>query len=131
MKKQVYKTPIVTNVFWIPERLREIDDGYFVLRNHETKQFEIHHRRQPHNTYCLTVPYDELDERTLHLVRKTRICHVEKLLSEMDENNQKIAQQQNAIPEEATQKLKDTITYLGRHSDKEILDDGAFTTRFL
>ena len=131
MNKKDYKTPVVTNVFWIPERLREIDDGYFVLRNHETKRFEIHHRGQPHNTYCLTVPYDELDERTLDLVQKTRICNAEKLLSAMEEHNQKIAKQQNDIPEEATQKLKETITYLGRHSDKEDLDDGAFTTRFL
>ncbi len=131
MNKKDYKTPVVTNVFWIPERLREIDDGYFVLRNHQTKKFEIHHRGQPHNTYCLTVPYDELDERTLHLVRKTRICNAEKLLAEMEEQNKKIAEQQTAIPDEATEKLKETVTYLGRHSDKESLDDGAFTTRFL
>lgn len=131
MKKQVYKSPVVTNVFLIPERLRELDDGYFVLRNHQTKQFEIHHRGQPRNTYCLAVPYDELDERTLHLVQKTRICNAEKLLLEMEEHNQKITKQQNTIPDEATEKLKETVSYLGRHSDKEHLDDGAFTTRFL
>ncbi len=131
MNKQYDKTPVVTNVFLIPERLRELDEGYFVLRNHETQKFEIHHSGQPHNTYCLTVPYGELDERTLHLVQKTRICNAEKLLSEMEEHNRKISDTQNAIPEEATQKLKETVTYLGRHSDKEFLDDGAFTTRFL
>ena len=131
MNKKIYKTPVVTNVFLIPERLREIDSGYFVLRNHDAKKFEIHHRGQLHNTYCLTVPYSELDERTLHLVQKTRICNAEKLLAEMEEHNRKISNQQNAIPEEATQKLKETVTYLGRHSDKECLDNGAFTTRFL
>ena len=131
MKKQVYKTPIATNVFLIPERLRELDAGYFVLRNHETKQFEIHHREQPHNTYCLTVPYDELDERTLVLVRKTRIFNLDKLLSQMDKNNQRIFDEQTVIPDEATEKLRETVTYLSRHSDKEQLDDGAFTTRFL
>ncbi len=131
MSKRMYKTPVVTNVCFIPERLREIDDGYFVLRNHQTKQFEIHHSGQFHDTYCLTVPYDELDERTLHLVQKTRICNAEKLISEMEEHNQKIARAQNAIPDEATEKLKETITYLEQHSQKEMLDDGAFTTRFL
>lgn len=131
MNKKIYKTPVVTNVFLIPERLRELDEGYFVLRNHETKQFEIHHSGQPYNTYCLSVPYEELDERTLNFVRKTMICHAEKLLAEMEEHNQKIREQQNAIPEEATQKLKETVSYLGRHSDKEHLDDKAFTTRFL
>ncbi len=125
------KTPVVTNVYFIPERLRELDEGYFVLRNHQTKQFEIHHRDQPHNTYCLTVPYPELDERTLHLVQKTRIANIEKLLSEMEENNRKIAEEQSAIPETATEKCKETVAYLGRHSDKDKLDDGAFTTRFL
>ena len=125
------KTPVVTNVFWIPERLRELDEGYFVLRNHETKQFEIHHAGQPHNTYCLTVPYSELDERTLILVRKTRISNLEKLLFQMEEHNQKLAKEQNRIPDQATEKLKETITDLSRHTDKEKLDDRAFTTRFL
>ena len=120
-----------TNVFFIPERLREIDEGYFVVRNHQTKQFEIHHSGQLHNTYCLTVPFDELDERTIRLVRKTRICNLEKLLDEMEEHNRKLSEKQTKIPEEATEKLKETITYLGRHCDKETVDDGAFTTRFL
>ena len=131
MNKKIYKTPVVTNVFLIPERLREIDSGYFILRNHQTEQFEIHHSGQFHNTYCLSVPYDELDERTLHLVQKTRICNVEKLISEMEEHNQKIANEQNKISDEATEKLRETVSYLGRHSDKETLDGGAFTTRFL
>ena len=131
MNKKNYKTPVVTNVFWIPERLREIDDGYFVLRNHQTKKFEIHHRGQPHNTYCLTVPYRELDERTLHLVQKTCICNAEKLFAEMEEQNQRMMREQSKIPDEATEKLKETVTYLGRHSDKENLDVQAFTTRFL
>lgn len=131
MKQQQIKTPIVTNVFNIPERLREIDPGYFVLRNHETKAFEIHHRDQPHNTYCLTVPYEELDERTLWLVRKTRIANIEKILLEMEETNQKISEEQSKIPEEATEKFRETVTYLSHHSDKEQLDNEAFTTRFL
>ena len=131
MNKNDVKTPVVTNVFLIPERLREIDDGYFVLRNHETKQFEIHHSGQPHNSYCLTLPYDELDERALKLVRKTRIGNAEKLLAEMEEHNQKLTKERAVISEEATQKLKETVTYLGRHSNQEALDDRAFTTRFL
>lgn len=131
MNKYFEKTPVITNVHNIPERLREIDAGYFVLRNHDTQTFEIHHREQPHNTFCLTVPYDELDERTLQLVLKTRICNAEKLFSQMEEHNRKIAARQNAIPEEATQKLKETLDYLDRHSDKDKPDDGAFTTRFL
>lgn len=131
MKQQRIKTPITTNVFNIPERLRELDPGYFVLRNHERKTFEIHHRDQPHNTYCLTVPYKELDARTLQLVRKTRISNLEKILLEMEETNQKISKEQSAIPEEATEKFRETVTYLSHHSDKEHIDDGAFTTRFL
>ncbi len=131
MKQQPKKTPIITNVYDIPQRLRELDPGYFVLRNHEAKTFEIHHKDQPHNTYCLTVPYEELDERTLQLVRKTRISNIEKILLKMEETNQKLSEEQTKIPEEATEKLRETVTYLSHHSDKEYIDNEAFTTRFL
>ena len=124
-------TKMLTNVYLIPERLREIDSGYFVVRNHIKKTFEIHHSHQGENTYCLTVPYEELDQRTLDLVLKTRVSNLEKLIFEMDQNNQKIEKQNETVSEEAITKTKEVLHYLNSHESKETVDKEAFSTRFL
>lgn len=124
-------TKMTTNVYRIPERLSEIDPGYFVVRNHRKKTFEIHHSDQVDNTYCLTVPYEELDARTLELVRKTRISNLEKLIAEMDQANQKLSEKNTTVSEEAQIKTKEVLSYLNGHESKETVDEKAFTTRFI
>ena len=126
-----YFTELTTNVYFIPERLREIDPDYFVVRNHEKKTFEIHHRLQPHTTYCLTVPYEELDQRTLNLVRKTAVSNLDKLLAQMDCHNQKLEQEVTKLPDESAEKTKEVINYLKHHESREWVDENAFSTRFL
>lgn len=126
-----YFTEVTTNVYLIPERLREIDPGYFVVRNHRKKSFEIHHRLQPHTTYCLTVPYKELDCRTLRLVRKTAVSNLDKLLAQMDCDNEKLEQKATKLPEESAEKTKEVLAYLNHHESREWVDEKAFSTRFL
>ena len=122
-------TPVTTNVYLIPERLREIDPEYFVVRNHEKQTFEIHHRGQPHTTYCLTVPYDELDARTLTLVQKTSVSHLDTLVAEIDRHNQKL--EATEISEESIEKTKEVVSYLNHHESREWVGEDAFSTRFL
>lgn len=124
-------TQLTTNVYLIPERLKEIDPHYFVVRNHQKGVFEIHHNNQPHTTYCLTVPYPELDCRTLELVRKTAIHNLDKLIAQMDEENQKRERETQKLPQEAAEKTKEVLLYLNRHESEEWVDDDAFTARFL
>ena len=54
----------------IVRRIKDIDDDYFIKFAPDTKRFELHHRGQK-NTYCLTFPFDELDERAVSYVLKT------------------------------------------------------------
>lgn len=126
-----YLTELTTNVYFIPERLREIDPDYFVVRNHRKKCFEIHHRSQPHTTYCLTVPYEELDQRALALVRKTAVSNLDKLLTEMDKHNQKLEDKTVELPEESAEKTKEVLSYLNHHESREWVEKDAFSTRFL
>ena len=79
---------IVHDVYYIAERLKEIDFNYFILYNTKRKKYEIHHTGQP-GTYCLTVPYDELDARTIDFVNQTRVENRDRLLKELDEENKK------------------------------------------
>ena len=130
MKKQSEVTPVITNVYRIPERLREIDSDYFVVRNHKKQTFEVHHKGQSPTTYCLTVPYPELDARTLELVRKTRISNLDILISEMDKNNRILEEKSKVIPDEARVKTKEVLSYLNHHESKDAVDSEAYSTRF-
>ena len=75
-------------------RLKAIDEGYFVKFNVENKTFELHHREQVGNTYCLTFPYNQLDERCVDFTRKTRVENSDALFEEMERENAKLEKRQ-------------------------------------
>lgn len=85
MKNQ---TTILADTYFISERLKEIDESYFLVFNFDKQKFEVHSTEQGKNTYCLTVPYPVLDERTLALVRKTRGERLDALIEEMEKENE-------------------------------------------
>ena len=87
------KIKLTHDVYNISKRIKQIDLGYYVVYNTELCKFEIHNSNQIGSTYCLTLPYTELDERTLNYVAKTRSINVEKILEEI-ENNNKIQENQ-------------------------------------
>jgi hypothetical protein len=126
------KIEIKTNVYFIPERLREIDGGYFVVRDLDRAVFEIHNRNQPDTTFCLTVPYDGLDERTVTLTLKTRIANIEKIIRETEDENEKIKKSRLAVDmDKAAWATKEVLDYANRHSLIETPDSEAFSTRFI
>lgn len=84
------KIPIKSDVFDIVNRLCEIDHTYFVVFDTKKQKFELHSSNQPFGTYCLTIPYECLDERTITLALKTRSQNKDALIAEMEQNNQKI-----------------------------------------
>ena len=87
MKNQI---AIQSDTFYIRERLKEIDESYFLIYNFEKEKFEVHSSALNGSTYCLTVPYKVLDERTLDLVRRTRATNIDNIIKEIDEENEKI-----------------------------------------
>lgn len=90
------KIEITNDVFDVARRIKEIDDGYFVLFDLATGRFEVHNRRQRPNTLCFVLPYDTLDCRAIDKVRETRVENVKKRLAELDEFNEKLARRQIA-----------------------------------
>lgn len=78
--------------FFISQRLKEIDNSYFLVFNLFTKKYEVHSSLQ-FNTYCFTIPYDTLDERTLFWANRTRRENSDRLIKEIEQNNQKIYEQ--------------------------------------
>ena len=59
------KNLIRFDVFDIVKRIKYIDRNYYIIINTSSNKFEIHNSAQRGSSYCLTLPYDKLDERTL------------------------------------------------------------------
>lgn len=55
----------------IAERIRYIEDGYFILQDVVSGDYEVHSTENIGDTYCFAVPYDSLDARTLEYCRYT------------------------------------------------------------
>lgn len=80
---------IESDTYFISSRIKEIDPDYFIVYNEGKHRFEVHNAAQGQSTYALTLPFEELDARTLNLVEKTRIANKDKLIEEMERENQK------------------------------------------
>lgn len=74
----------------IIKRLKEIDKDYFVVYNISRKTFELHNCGQEEGTFCLTLPFDCLDERTIDLTLKTQSQKRDELIRELDAENERL-----------------------------------------
>lgn len=81
------KIKIDSDVYDIVERIKEIDEGYFIIYNTDNGCFELHNYNQ-FNTYCLRIPYDSLDERVISLIYKTLSSNLDNIIKEIDEQNE-------------------------------------------
>ena len=78
------------DLYSIADRLKEIDDGYFIFYSYKNKRYEVHNSNQRGQTLSLILPYPVLDERAVRLVRKTRVERVKSLIEEMDRENERL-----------------------------------------
>ena len=83
---QPYLRMIEEDLYDISRRLKEIDDGYFLVFNFLKDRYEVHHMYRK-NTFQFSVPYPELDCRTLKLAYETRVERMEELLRKMEQEN--------------------------------------------
>lgn len=104
------KVLIGDDLFGIAKRLKRIDDGYFLVYNRATKKYEVHNSKNIGNTLSLVSPFETLDIRLVHLVRKTRVERSVELIKEMDEQNERLEKSKNAeIKDNANERLKDAL----------------------
>lgn len=81
------KIKINHDVYEISKRILDIDRYYYIVYNTLTGNFEIHNSSQLDCSYCLTLPFDTLDERTLKYVRETASANIEKILEKIENDN--------------------------------------------
>ena len=77
---------VESDLFDVVNRVKEIDRNYYIVYNKTKEKFEVHYHGQT-PAFCLTVPYDSLDARTVDLVLKTRVENSKKLFEEIDRHN--------------------------------------------
>lgn len=99
---QIYADPC-----FISQRLKDIDPNYIILFNRRKNKFEVHSLSQYDGSYCFTIPYSCLDERTLFYALKTRAENINALIKEIEEDNQKL-QKQNF--KQAKNKLEEALS---------------------
>lgn len=81
------KIKIESDVYNISKRVKSIDKDYYVVYNTSTGKFEIHNSNQLGSTYCLTLPFNKLDERTLNHINQTKSENIEEILCKIENEN--------------------------------------------
>lgn len=81
------KVQILNDMYNISKRIKNIDRDYYVVLNISKQKFEVHNSSQIGSSYCLTLPYDKLDDRVLKFVLKTKSANIEKILEEIENDN--------------------------------------------
>ena len=78
---------IMHDVFDISKRIKYIDMNYYIVFNTSKQKFEVHNSNQIGSSYCLTLPFSELDERVLDYVRKTQSINIDEILQNLENDN--------------------------------------------
>lgn len=81
------KIVIKNDVYNISKRIKDIDNGYFIVYNTSKNAYEVHCSNQLDTSYCLTVPYKNLDMRTLDYVYQTKSENIDKILDKIESEN--------------------------------------------
>ncbi len=97
---------IKNDAYFISQRLKDIDQSYYLVFNVIKGKYEVHSSRQAGCSYCLTSPYEGLDERLIELTRQTRSENIKHLLAKIDEENAKLEQKNTQKMEELCQQNK-------------------------
>ncbi len=84
------KITIENDTFFVSDRIKEIESNYFIVYDTQKQKYEVHYKGQEPDTYCLTLPFDELDSRTVDYVFKTQISKAKELFDEMERENDKL-----------------------------------------
>lgn len=79
-------SPEFRDVFYIAERIKQIDTAYYIMFNRNSRRYEVHAGKGK-NTLQLNLPFDILDSRALNYVRQTAVSRINEYLAELDKAN--------------------------------------------
>ncbi len=109
---------IDSDVFDICNRIKSIDDDYYLVLNTVKQRFEVHNKAQGRLSLAAVLPYDKLDGRTITYLLVTRREKAEKLIKEIEAENARI--QKRAVDDSVDQakcRLNDYLKYARNSAD--------------
>ncbi len=114
------RVPVRSNALSIPQRLKEMDEGYFVMFNTALQKFEIWHRGNGEGILECMLPYDALDARALRHIREHRIERQEQLMREVEEHNRLLEERvKNEWFQKAADRTREAVKYLKDRTDTD------------
>lgn len=108
------KKNILFDVYNISKRIKNIERNYYIVFNTSSKKFEVHNSSQIGSSYCLTLPYDKLDERALKYVRSTNCTNIDEILEQIENDNKK---RESATKSSAFSNVVDTILDMEKENE--------------
>ena len=79
-------SPEFRDVFYIADRIKQIDPEYYILFNKRNRRYQVHAGTGP-DTLQLELPFDVLDCRALDYVRQTSVKRLRDYMDELDKYN--------------------------------------------
>ena len=105
-----FREVIDSDLYGVARRIKEIDNGYFLVFNHKTRKYEVHNLKSTPNTLALVSPFETLDVRLLHLVRATRRERASEIVEAIERQNEKIEKEKTAqVMDNAKERLKEAL----------------------
>jgi len=119
------KVKIESDVFDIVDRIKTIDEGYYIVFDLCKGRYELHNSNQP-NTYCISIPYDEIDEKLINLIYGTNIDNIDNIIEDIDKYNANIENNNNKSMKNQTDYMVREIYNFANNSSKFFDSDKAF-----
>lgn len=121
------KIKIESDVFDISKRIKEINEGYFIMYNLDNGKYELHCTDQP-NSYCFSYPFENLDFRFIDMIYRTNIVHIDNIVQEIDINNNKIEKNINSNVKDKSNYMLKEIFDFSNISSKDFDESKAFSS---
>lgn len=84
----------VGDQFGVSRRLKEIDPTYEVYYNKKMKRYEVYGGKTSKKVLQIVSPFETLDARLVAYARKTRVENLNKIITEMDKQNELLLEKQ-------------------------------------
>lgn len=115
---------VTSDVYRISERIKEIDEDYFIMLNRQTQRFEVHVRGQACTLGC-ELPFEELDARTIEYVRAHHASRMQAILREMEREEATREAEKRAKLDEVRERAADGMAYLANKRTTDEFPDEA------
>lgn len=113
--------PVTSDVYNISERIKAVDERFFVMLNRQTQRFEVHVKGQPATTFGCELPFDTLDARALEYVRKYSAARTQNLARDIAAHNDRLAEARSGKHiENAGYKMREAIMWAENHPSNQM-----------